>query len=141
MAAFNKFNAFLEDVFEGVHDFSADTFKVYLTNTAPNASTQSVKANLAEISAGGGYVSGGFTVTVSSSALNGSQYEAVIDDETPLFTATNTVAQWQYVVLYNSSTTAKTDPLIGWYDFGSAVDLTTDDVLNIDFASPTFTFA
>jgi hypothetical protein len=141
MAAFNKFNAFLEDVFEGVHDFSTDTFKVYLTNNAPNASTNAVKANLAEIGTGGGYVADGFTVTVSSSGLNGSQYEAVINDETPLFTATGTVNTWQYVVLYNSSTTAKTDPLIGWYDFGSAVDLTTDDVLNIDFASPTFTFA
>jgi hypothetical protein len=51
MAAFNKFNAFVEHFAEKVHDLSADTLKILLTNTAP-AATNSLKADLTEIAAG-----------------------------------------------------------------------------------------
>ena len=67
MAAFNKFQAFVEHVAEGVHNLGSDTLKVMLTNTAPLA-TNSVKADLTEIAAGNGYTAGGGTLTVSSSA-------------------------------------------------------------------------
>jgi hypothetical protein len=50
MSAFNKFNQFVEDLAEKVHNLGADTIKVLLTNTAPVAGN-SVKADLTEISA------------------------------------------------------------------------------------------
>jgi hypothetical protein len=37
MATFNKFNLFVEDLMRGVMNFSSDTIKVGLTNTAPVA--------------------------------------------------------------------------------------------------------
>lgn len=67
MAAFNKFNAFVEAVAEKVHNLGADTLKVMLTNVAPVA-TNSVKADLTEIAAGNGYTAGGTAATISSSS-------------------------------------------------------------------------
>jgi hypothetical protein len=37
LAAFNKYQAFIEKVFELGHDLQNDTFKLALTNTAPAA--------------------------------------------------------------------------------------------------------
>ena len=57
MANFNKFNAFVADVANKVHNLGSDTLKVLLTNTAPVA-TNAVKADLTEIAAGNGYSAG-----------------------------------------------------------------------------------
>jgi len=54
MAAYNKFLQFTKDLIDGVHDFDAHTFKLMLTNTAP-VNTNTVKANITEITAGNGY--------------------------------------------------------------------------------------
>ena len=37
MAAFNKFNQFVEDLAKGVHNLDTGALKVLLTNTAPVA--------------------------------------------------------------------------------------------------------
>ena len=37
MAAFNKFNCFVEDLAEKQHNLRADTLKMHLTNPAPSA--------------------------------------------------------------------------------------------------------
>ena len=39
MATLVKFQDFAEQLGKGIHDLSADTIKVFLTNSAPNAST------------------------------------------------------------------------------------------------------
>ena len=43
MAAFNKFNAFVADVANKVHNLGSDTLKVMLSNTLPT-SANAVKA-------------------------------------------------------------------------------------------------
>jgi hypothetical protein len=53
MASFNKFNAFVEYLAEGVFNLQNHTLKIALTDTAPSASN-SVFADLTEISAGNG---------------------------------------------------------------------------------------
>ena len=58
MAAFNKFNSFVEAVAEKTHNLGSDTLKVALTNSAPVA-TNTVFANITEIAAGNGYTAGG----------------------------------------------------------------------------------
>ena len=71
MASFNKFNSFAEALTEKKHDLGADTLKVLLTNAAPIA-TNTVKANLTEITAANGYTAGG--ATASSSITTGAGY-------------------------------------------------------------------
>ena len=84
MASYNKFNCFVEDLAEQVHNLQSDTLKVALTNTLPVA-TNTVFANITEIAAGNGYTAGGTTATVSSSAQTSGTYKLVLNDVT--FTA------------------------------------------------------
>jgi len=129
MAAFNKFNAFVEDVAEKVHNLGADTLKVMLSNVAPVA-TNAVKADITEIAAGNGYSAGGNALTTTSSAQTSGTYKLVLVDS--VFTASGgSIATFRYVVLYNS--TPASGNLIGWYDFGSALTITTGNSFTVDF--------
>ena len=79
MATFNKFQCFVENVAEKVHDLGADTLKILLTNTAP-VNTNTLKANLTEISAGNGYTAGGVALTVTGSAQTSGTYKLTASD-------------------------------------------------------------
>lgn len=129
MAPFQKFNSFPENVAEKVYNLGADTLKVMLTNTAPVA-TNTVKANLTEISAGNGYTAGGAAATISSSAQTGGVYKLVLADV--VFTASGgSIGPFRYVVLYDD--TATNDELIAWWDYGSAVTLAAGESFTVDF--------
>lgn len=131
MATYTKFNAFVENVAEKVHNLGADTLKVMLTLTAPVA-TNSVKANLTEISAGNGYTAGGTTTAQSSSAQSSGTYKLVIADV--VFTASGgAMADFRYAVLYNDTPTSPADPLIGFWDYGSTVSLASGETFTVDF--------
>ena len=121
MASFNKFQQHIQNVHHGVHDLSADTIKVMLTNVAPVA-TNAVKADLTEIAAGFGYTAGGAASAQASSGQTGGVYKLVLTDVT--FTAAGgSIGPFRYVVFYNDTPTSPADPLIGWYDYGSAITL------------------
>lgn len=131
MAAFNKFQAFVEHVAEKVHNLGADTLKVMLTLTAPVA-TNSLKGDLTEIAAGNGYTAGGTATTITSSAQTSGTYKLVITDV--VFTASGgSIADFRYVVLYNDTPTSPADPLIGWYDYGATVTVTNGNSFTTDF--------
>lgn len=121
MAAFNKFDVFSEHLAEKVHNLGSDALKVMFSTVAPVA-TNSVKADLTEISAGGGYSSGGFAVSVFSSGQTGGVYELVITNPIIAFTASGSISG-RYLTLYNDTPTSPADPLIGWWDYGSTFNL------------------
>ena len=133
MASFNKFNQFVADVASGVHQLqtgTAQVFKVMLTNTAPSA-TNSIKANITEISAGNGYTAGGVSVgTITGSQTSGTF--KFVGGTDPVVTATGAVGPFQYVVLYNDTPTSPAKPLIGWWDYGSAVTLAVGETFTVD---------
>lgn len=129
MATFNKFNQFTKDLIDGVYDFDGHTFKVMLTNTAPVA-TNTVKANLTEISAGNGYTAGGTATTISTSTASG---VAKVTGTDVVFTATGSVGPFRYAVLYDDTPTSPADPLIGWWDYGSSVTLANTETFTVDF--------
>lgn len=132
-SSFNKFNQFVEDLAHGVHNFTAstgDTLKVYLTNDAPSATDDAVKADLAEITNQNGY-SAPLTCTVSTSAETSGTYKLVLADPS-VITATGAVGPFRYVVLYNDSPTSPADPLIGWWDYGTSISLSNGETFTID---------
>lgn len=130
MASYNKFNQFIEDVFEKVHNCGSDTLKVMLTNAAPVA-TNSVKADLTEIGAGFGYTAGGATVAQSSSAQTSGTYKLVVAD--PTFTASGgSIGPFRYAVLYNDTPTSPADPLIAWWDYGTSITITNGNSFTVD---------
>lgn len=128
MASYNKFNAFTQDVLSAKHNFTGNTFKVMLTNTAPTA-TNAVKADITEIGAGNGYSAGGTTTTISVSSTSG---VAKVTASDIVFTASGgTIGPLRYAVVYNSTTA--TNPLIAWFDYGSAITLLDTETLTVDF--------
>lgn len=128
MATFGKFNAFVADLGNGVHNFSSHTLKVMLTNTAPVA-TNSVKTDITDISAGNGYTAGGTATTVTSWSQTSGTAKLVCADVT--WTATGSIGPFRYAVLYNDSSTNKS--LIGYFDSGAAKTLANGDTFTVDF--------
>lgn len=128
MAAFNKFNCFVADVANKVHNLGADTLKIMLTNTLPVAAN-AVKVDITEISAGNGYTAGGLTVTGITSTQTGGIYKLASSAD-PVLTASGTVGPLRYAVLYNSTPAA--GPLIGWWDRGGSVTLASADTFTPD---------
>lgn len=127
--AFNKFNSLVEALAEKVHNLGSDTLKVMLTNTAPSASN-TVKADITEISAGNGYTAGGTAATISSSSQTSGTYKLVLADV--VFTASGgSIGPFRYAVLYND--TAASDELIGYWDYGSSLTLAAGETFTTDF--------
>jgi hypothetical protein len=129
MATFNKFNSFVEALAEKVHNLGSDQLKAALSNTLPVA-TNTVLSNIAQIAAGNGYVSGGISLATAGSAQTGGVYKLTINDAT-LTASGGAIGPFQYVVLYND--TAANDELIGWYDYGVSLTLTSGNSFTIDF--------
>ena len=131
MAAFNKFDAFVEALAEKVHNLGTDTLKVYLTNDTPSGSGDAVKADLAEISAGNGYTAGGNTATQTSSSQTAGLYKLVLADPTSWTASGGNIGPFRYAVLYNSTTASGN--LIGWWDYGTSITLAAGDTFTVDF--------
>lgn len=135
MAAYNKFQDFVEQLVLAKHDFSASghVFKVYLSNAAPSASADAVKADLAEISSGNGYTAGGNDIQNSVSETSGTVSIAAVD---VVITASGgNIGPFQYVAVYNDTQTSPADPLVNWWDYGSALTLLDGETFTIDFGS------
>jgi len=130
MAAYNKFQQFTKDLIDGAHDFDAHAFKVMLTNSAPLA-TNTVKANITELSAGSGYTAGGTVTTITTSTLTGTAKATGTD---VVFTASGgSIGPFRYAVLYNDTATTPAKPLIAWWDYGSSITLADTETLTVDF--------
>jgi hypothetical protein len=113
-----------------------DTLKVLLTNTAPNAATNAVKADLTEISAGNGYTAGGTDAQNAATTASGTITVAGTDI---VFTASGAVGPFRYAVLYNDTPTSPADPLIQYWDYGSSITLASGETFTVDFGASLFT--
>ena len=138
MATFNKFDQFVADRSNGVHKLDSDTLKFALTNTLP-VKTNSVIADITQIAAGNGYTTGGETVAITSSTQTNGTYSLVPTADVVFTASGGAMAQFRYVVLYNSSTVGGS--LISWYDRGSAVDLLDTETFTVDVGATLLTDA
>jgi hypothetical protein len=128
MATFNKFNAFVENLAEGVHNLQTGQLVVALTNSAPTASN-SVLADITQIT----YTNlSTRNITTSTSSQTSGTYKLVLNDLV-LTASGGSVGPFRYVVIYNDTPTSPADPLIGYYDYGSSLTLADGETLTIDF--------
>lgn len=135
MATFNKFQPFVENLSEGVHDLGADTIKIALTNSAP-AATNGVLADITQITAENGYSAGGSAASISSSAQTTGTYKLVLGDV--VFTASGgSFGPFRYAVIYNDTPTSPADPLIGYFDYGSSITVNDGETFTVDFDGST----
>ena len=136
MAAFNKFEATTEHILEKVHDFDLDTLKVYLSNTAPDAAADAVKADLAEITNQNGYTA---PVDIQNATSRTGGVTSVTAVDVVITASGGTVGPFRYAVIYNDTPASPADPLVGWYDYGSSITLNDTETFTVDFGSSLFT--
>ena len=128
MPTANKFQDFSEQQTLAIHDWDTHVFKVALTNSAPVA-TNTVLANITQISGTNGYTTGGTAASISSSAQTAGVYKLVLGDVT--FTASGgSIGPFRYAVLYNDSATS--DELIGYSDYGTNITITNGASFTVD---------
>ncbi len=130
MAAYNKFQDFVERLLLAVHNFDAvgHVFKIFLTNEAPLAA-DTVKADMVEITAGFGYTAGGTDVQNTLAEAAGT---ATVTGTKVVWTAAGgSIGPFRYVVLYND--TDASDRLVGWWDYGSAITLLDGETFTVKF--------
>ena len=139
MATFNKVNDFVENAVHNM-DLESDTFVVALSNTAPGSEASNpttdgngVLTNVTEVSYTN--LSSRTLVTASSSQSSGT-YRLVLNDLT-LTASGGSVGPFRYVYIYNDTVTTPADPLVGYYDYGSALTLSDGDSLTLDFSAAT----
>ena len=135
MAAYNKFNSFVEAICEKEHNLASDQLVVALT-AAANAPVagNSQLSNLTEVS----YTNlSSRNITTSSSSQTAGSYSYVPADL--VLTASGAVATFRYLAIYNDTSTS--DKLICWFDYGSNVTMASGDTFTLDFGSSLFTLA
>jgi len=132
VATFTKYNSFIDELSKGGHNFSTPpALKLALTNTAPNAASDTVwNTTVAPApAAANGYPAGGNTLTGVVGTTTGGVFKLVITDT--VFTATaGGIGPFRYVILYNSTATNK---LIGYYDNAASITLADTDTFTTDF--------
>lgn len=125
MATFNKFQQFVADVANGVHNLGSNQITLALTDSVPIA-TNTVIANITQIS----YTNlSTRNITTNSSTQTSGTYNLKLTNLT--LTASGTVPQFRYVVVYNS--TAASGNLIGWYDNGGEINMASGDTFAVSF--------
>jgi hypothetical protein len=141
VAGFNKFQPFVADIANKVHNLGSDSLKIMLTNTSPNTADTAFDtsvglklistSNALDLTTSGGYTAGGAAVTITASTQSAGVYKLVGNDL--VFTATTGFGPFRYAVLYNNTAgTAAARPLIGWWDYGSAVTLLALETFTVD---------
>jgi len=128
MATFTKFNPLVEALAEGVHNWQTNTLAIALTASAPSAAN-GVLGDITQISYTN--IQDGTTTGRNVSGVTSSQTSGVytLDATDLVLTATGTVPAFRYIVLYND--TAASDPLIGYYDYGTTVNLLNGETFTI----------
>jgi hypothetical protein len=126
MAAFNKFNSFVADCANKVHNLASDTLQIALCASA-NApvATNTVLANLTQAS----YTNlSSQVVTTTSSIQTGGLYKLICQDL--VMTASGAVGPFRYAVLFNQTST--NDALIGFWDYGADTTLAAGETFTVD---------
>ena len=136
MATYTKFHQFVQDLTGKVHDLfgtagsTADTCKVYLSNDAPVVATDATKTDVTEITNQNGYTA---PVSVANVGTRSSGTVTMQGTSLTITASGGTVGPFQYVVLYNDTPTSPADPLIAYWDYGSALTLQDGESFSIKF--------
>lgn len=132
MPTFTLFHEFIFNLGGSDIDLDSDTFKAVLSNSAPSAANNTVLADITQIANGNGYLTGGVTLAsvtwLETGAGTGIWQWSAAD-----FTWTasgGSIATFQYVAIYDD--TSASDKLVGYLDYGSALNITNGNSFTVD---------
>jgi len=134
MATFTFIDAFKD--FQGAAvpdmDFANDQFTIYLSNNAPIIATDSVKTDIPNITEQNGYTETNLTTTWVETA-GGSGIFVLRHNADIIWTASGgSFGPFQWAVVYNNTITTPLDLLVGFWDNGSALTITTGNSFTVD---------
>lgn len=132
MATFTFFHEFKKYLADGTIDLDTHTFKVYLTNTAVAAATNTVKADHTALSAANGYTEWTLTATWTETGAGVGTWRFAGNADLSFTASGGSVGPFQYVVVYDDTPTSPADPLVGYWDVGSATTITTGNTFTVD---------
>lgn len=128
MAAYNKFESFVEALALKKHNLGTDQLKVALADSAnPPVASMNVLADLTQIS----YLNLVSQLLTTTSAIHAAGVLKLVVADLTLEASGGSVGPFQYVIVYND--TALNDELICWFDIGSEVTLADTEQLLLDF--------
>jgi len=127
MASFNKFNSFVSDLAQKVHNLNSDALKIMLSNTTPVAAN-TIKSNITEIAAVNGYAAGGGVAAFVSGNDTAGLYRLILSPVAWVASG-GAIGPFEFAVLYNASTA--NGNLIGWWDYGTAITLTNGNTFTV----------
>lgn len=136
MATFVKCNDWVEHKNEAAN-CGSDQFVVALSNTAPAAETNNptadgngVLANITQIA----YTNlSTRNITTASAAQTSGTYKVTFTDLV-LTSTGGATGPFRYVYIYDDTVASPVvDPVVGYYDYGSALTLNDGETLTIDF--------
>jgi len=126
------------EVLQEAANAGTDSWKIILSNTAPNVATNTTAASATELATSGGYTAGGVSCTITSAAQTAGVYKLVLAaPASPTWTASGGGFTFQYVILYNLTNTQ----CIGYWDRGSATVMVAGDTYTptLDASNGTYT--
>jgi len=143
MAVFNKYQDFVEQLGKGVHQLHAagHTLKIALTNTAPNAATHTVRADITELASGNGYTQNAAGLDIQNDYTESGGTGTLTGTDVVITASGGTVGPFRYVVLFNDTPAAPVDPVVGWWDYGSSITRQDTETFTTDFGVSVTTFA
>ena len=115
-----------------------DSWRLILSNTAPNVATHTTAVSATELGTSGGYTAGGVTCTITSSTQSAGLYKLTLAaPASPTWTASGGGFTFRYVILYNLTNTQ----CIGYWDRGSATVMVAGDTYTptLDAVNGTYT--
>lgn len=135
MATAYWYGGALKKIFDGtgLWDFDTDTFKISLHTSSytPNQDTHVTTSDLTnELSSGGGYTTGGETLTTTAVAYDGTSNEIRFTFDDPSWTSA-TLSGIRYAVIYRNG---GTNPLLAYVDLGSD-QAVTSGTFTLDFSA------
>lgn len=129
MATFTFFNLWRSTI-ATTANLSTDSFALYLSNDAPVVATDTVKADVTAITEANGYTQ--FTLTTTWVA-SGSTYSHRNNADKTWTASGGSFGPFQYVVEIDDTLTSPgTDPVVGYWDVGSATTITTGNSFMVD---------
>lgn len=113
------YNSFKGKIMDGSIDLDTDTIKVALVTSSytPDADTHDFFDDVTNEVTGTGYTAGGETIANTAVTVDTTDDEGVFDGDDVTWSTSTITARG--AVIYKSTGTASTSPLIAYLDFGS----------------------
>lgn len=132
MATFTFIDDFKYYGLTGIVDLTGDTFIMYLSNDAPVVATDTGDADVTPIGTGNGYSPTTLTCTWAETSGGSGVYRFANDADVSWTASGGSFGAFQYVVIYDDTTTTPADLLLGYWDVGTATTITAGNTFTVD---------